>query len=135
MNSDKSITITNAYADKNDIYFVNIDTKAVERGDVATASIYTPDEYTLFEGDAQQGHMCMFTWLRDHSNRVVNGGYYEITWGGAERETNPEFIKEVQQAVEIKIDSLNRAHEDSLALEKAIVALDGEAVTPGGENE
>ena len=135
VNSDKSITITNAYADKNDIYFVNIDTKAVERGDVATASIYTPDEYTLFEGDAQQGHMYMFTWLRDHSNRVINGGYYEITWGGAERETNPEFIKEVQQAVEIKIDSLNRAHEDSLALENGIVAIDGNPVTAEEEME
>ena len=40
VNEDKSINITNAYANSDDIYFVNIDTKATDRGDVATASIY-----------------------------------------------------------------------------------------------
>ena len=61
--------------------------------------------------------------------------YYNASSTPKNEMSYSNFIKEVQQAVEIKIDSLNRAHEDSLALEKAIVALDGEAVTPGGENE
>lgn len=114
VNEDKSITITNAYASSDDIYFVNVDPKANERGDVATASIYTTDEYTFFEGNAEQGHMYMFTWLRDHSNHLVNGGYYEITWGGDERETDPELIENIQQAVDIQIDSLNRAEVEAV---------------------
>ena len=109
VNEDKSINITNAYANSDDIYFVNIDTKATDRGDVATASIYTADEYTFFEGDENKGHLYLFTWLRDYSNHLVNGGYYELTWGGVERETNPELIETIQQAVDSQIDSLNQA--------------------------
>lgn len=109
VNEDKSINITNAYANSDDIYFVNIDTKATDRGDVATASIYTADEYTFFEGDENKGHLYLFTWLRDYSNHLVNGGYYELTWGGVERETNPELIENIQQAVDSQIDSLNQA--------------------------
>ncbi len=114
VNEDKSINITNAYANSDDIYFVNIDTKATDRGDVATASIYTEDEYTFFEGDENKGHLYLFTWLRDYSNHLVNGGYYELTWGGVERETNPELIETIQQAVDIQIDSLNRATMEAL---------------------
>lgn len=114
VNEDKSINITNAYANSDDIYFVNIDTKATDRGDVATASIYTADEYTFFEGDENKGHLYLFTWLRDYSNHLVNGGYYELTWGGVERETNPELIETIQQAVDIQIDSLNQATMEAL---------------------
>ena len=83
-------------------------------GDVATASIYTTDEYTYFEGNAEHGHMYIFTWLRDHSNHLVNGGYYEITWGGDERETDSELNENIQQAVDIQIDSLNRAEAEAV---------------------
>lgn len=114
VNEDKSINITNAYANSDDIYFVNIDTKATDRGDVATASIYTADEYTFFEGDENKGHLYLFTWLRDYSNHLVNGGYYELTWGGVERETNPELIENIQQAVDSQIDSLNQATMEAL---------------------
>ena len=114
VNEDKSINITNAYANSDDIYFVNIDTKATDRGDVATASIYTADEYTFFEGDENKGHLYLFTWLRDYSNHLVNGGYYELTWGGVERETNPELIETIQQAVDSQIDSLNQATMEAL---------------------
>lgn len=114
VNDDKSITITNAYASSDNIYFVYVDPKANERGDVATASIYTTDEYTYFEGNAEHGHMYIFTWLRDHSNHLVNGGYYEITWGGDERETDSELNDNIQQAVDIQIDSLNRAEAEAV---------------------
>ena len=114
VNEDKSITITNAYASSDNIYFVYVDPKANERGDVATASIYTTDEYTYFEGNAEHGHMYIFTWLRDHSNHLVNGGYYEITWGGDERETDSELNDNIQQAVDIQIDSLNRAEAEAV---------------------
>ena len=74
----------------------------------------TADEYTFFEGDENKGHLYLFTWLRDYSNHLVNGGYYELTWGGVERETNPELIETIQQAVDSQIDSLNQATMEAL---------------------
>lgn len=117
VNGDKSVTITNAYAQKDDVYFVTIDPKANGRGDVSTASIYSPDEYTLFSGDRTSGHMYMFTWLRDHTSRIVNGGYFEITWGGDVRETNEDIVRQVRENVRNQPDSLEReSGSDSVLL-------------------
>lgn len=116
VNEDKSIAITNAYAQKDGkTYFVHIDQKAIERGELSTARIYTPEEYSLFDGTQQSGHLYMFTWLRDKANRIIDGGYYEITWGGEPRETTEEVIEKMHEEVELALDSLARVHADSVA--------------------
>lgn len=115
VNADSSLTVLNSYAQQNDQYFfVQIDPKAKERGDLASARIYTPEDYTKFYGGKNKGHMYAFAWLRDPANRIITGGYYELTWGGDKRETDPEFLEEVRISIDSSLDSLARVHADSV---------------------
>mgnify|MGYP003291720849 CR=1 FL=1 len=72
------------------------------------------EDYTKFYGGKDKGHMYAFAWLRDPANRIITGGYYELTWGGDRRETDPEFLEEVRISVDSSLDSLARVHADSV---------------------
>lgn len=101
--SDSTITVLNSYASQEDTYFfVTINPKA-NYDESSYAAIFPIDGYSEFEGDENSGHMYTFTYIYDKLKRQRRRGYYEIVWGGRERQTveaqkEVEFIDEQQKA-------------------------------------
>ena len=93
---DSTILITNAYANKQQEYFfVRINQHAL-KGEPSYAVIYPTQQYSEFDGNQQEGHLYTFLFIYDSDRREINKGYYELTWGNRERQTQ-EAEEDVQQ--------------------------------------
>lgn len=93
---DSTIIITNAYANKKQEYFfVRINQHAL-KGEPSYAVVYPTQQYSEFDGEQHQGHLYTFLFVYDTDRREINKGYYELTWGGRERQTQ-EAEEDVQQ--------------------------------------
>lgn len=71
---------------KESYYLVRIN-KYAEPGEIAYAVLYTSDDYSEFAGDSHRGYFYTYTFLYDIENNLINEGYYEVNWGGHERQT------------------------------------------------
>lgn len=86
-NADSTISIQNAYAEKDGKYFfVHINEKALP-GEVAYACFYPTEDYSEFVGDSQKGYCYAFIFIYDNLKRMLGNGFYEITWGGMPRQS------------------------------------------------
>jgi len=116
VNADSTVAITNSYASKNNEYFfVHINEKAV-LGESAYAALYPLEGYSEFDGDEKKGHFYIFAFIYDSAQRLINRCYYEITWGGRERQTL-EAEAEVQAAMEaekVAQDSISNKQSESV---------------------
>lgn len=84
---DSTITILNYYAEKDkEYFFVDINPKA-ESGKTAYAAIYPVNMYSQFNGDQKAGSMYCFAFIYDKDRKLLNRCYYELTWGGYQRQT------------------------------------------------
>lgn len=93
---DSTILITNAYANKHQEYFfVRINQHAL-KGEPSYAVVYPTQQYSEFDGNQQEGHLYTFLFIYDSDRREINKGYYELTWGNRERQTQ-EAEEDVQQ--------------------------------------
>ena len=115
---DSVIHIHNAYAVKdNEYYFVHINEKA-NPGESAYAAIYPVKGYSFFEGDETAGRLYFFAFIYDKYKRLLNRCYYELTWGGMERQTVEAASQiEAEKAAEKAAEA---ASEDSLEASKEI---------------
>lgn len=87
VNSDSTIAVTNAYAEKTkQYYFVRINPKAVP-GEVAYAALYPVQQWSEYAGDEKGGYLYTFVFLYDTHHRLLERGYYELTWGRGQRQT------------------------------------------------
>lgn len=108
--NDSSVNITNAYADKNgEYYFVTINDKA-KTGESSYAALYPLEGYSEFDGNKNAGHFYIFAFIYDNEKRLINRCYYEVTWGGRQRQTF-----EAEQNLENAIKSGETAQTDSMA--------------------
>ena len=93
---DSTIQITNAYANKKQEYFfVRINQHAL-KGEPSYAVVYPTQQYSEFDGNQKEGHLYTFLFIYDSDRREINKGYYELTWGNRERQTQ-EAEEDVQQ--------------------------------------
>lgn len=95
-NADSTIIITNAYAtQKKEYFFVRIKQHA-SKGEPSYAVVYPGQQYSEFDGNEQEGHLYSFIFVYDINRKIINKGYYELTWGGRERQTleAEEFVQE-----------------------------------------
>lgn len=111
---DSTVSITNSYASQDDEYFfVSINPEAYE-GKTSYAAVYPVNHYSMFEGDKEAGHFYTFVYLYDRNRQEINRCYYEITWGGRERQTF-----EAEKAVNAQVEAERAARADSIAAAKA----------------
>lgn len=88
--NDSTINVTNSYDKiKESYYLVRINSFA-ESGEVAYAVLYTSDDYSEFDGNAQRGYFYTYTFLYDCNNTLIDEGFYEVNWGGHEKKA-PEI--------------------------------------------
>ena len=111
---DSTILITNAYANKKQEYFFVRINQYAQKGEPSYAVVYPTNQYSEFDGNQKEGHLYTFLFVYDSERREINKGYYELTWGGRERQTQ-EAEENVQQQralerakAEQKADSLLR---------------------------
>jgi hypothetical protein len=98
---DSTILITNAYANKKQEYFfVRINQHAQKR-EPSYAVVYPTQQYSEFDGNRNEGHLYTFLFVYDVNRKEINKGYYELTWGGRERQTK-EAEEDVQQQIAIE---------------------------------
>ena len=71
---------------KESYYLVRIN-KYAEPGQIAYAVLYTSDDYSEFAGNSQRGYFYTYTFIYDIENNLIDEGYYEVNWGGHERQT------------------------------------------------
>lgn len=91
--SDSTINVTNSYDKiKESYYLVRVNNYA-ESGAIAYAVLYTSDDYSKFNGNAQRGYFYTYTFLYDSNNNLVDEGFYEVDWGGHEKKA-PEISME-----------------------------------------
>lgn len=113
---DSTINILNAYTDKDGQYhYVHINEKA-KTGESAYAVINPADGNSQFVGTKEAGHCYFFAFIYDKEKRERNRCYYEVTWGGRERQTY-----EAEKLIEIEAkqvrDSLERSMNNPDSLE------------------
>lgn len=98
---DSTITILNAYAEKDkEYFFVSINPDA-EAGKTSYAAIYPVNMYSQFNGDQNAGSMYCFLFTYDKNRQLLNRCYYELTWGGYHRQTiEAEKVIDAQKAAE-----------------------------------
>ncbi len=97
-NADSTISIENAYTKKGDKYFfVHVNEKASD-GEIAYACFYPTEEYSKFDGDAEKGYCYSYIFVYDKSKTLLGSGYYELDWGGMERQS-VDYV-EAEEAVE-----------------------------------
>lgn len=113
---DSTISITNAYANKQQEYFFVRINQSAKKGEPSYAVIYPTRQYSEFDGNQKKGYMYTFLFVYDTERREINKGYYELTWGGHERQTQ-EAEEDVQQQIALErakaeqiADSLIREH-------------------------
>lgn len=83
--NDSTINVTNSYDKiKESYYLVRINPYA-ESGEIAYAVLYTSDDYSEFNGNAQRGYFYTYTFLYDCNNTLIDEGFYEVNWGGHEK--------------------------------------------------
>lgn len=91
--NDSTINVTNSYDKiKESYYLVRINSYA-ESGEAAYAVLYTSDDYSEFDGNAQRGYFYTYTFLYDCNNTLIDEGFYEVNWGGHEKKA-PEITSE-----------------------------------------
>lgn len=91
--NDSTINVTNSYDKiKESYYLVRINSYA-ESGEAAYAVLYTSDDYSEFDGNAQRGYFYTYTFLYDCNNTLIDEGFYEVNWGGHEKKA-PEITTE-----------------------------------------
>lgn len=91
--NDSTINVINSYDKiKESYYLVRINNYA-ESGDIAYAVLYTSDDYSEFNGNAQRGYFYTYTFLYDRNNNLIDEGFYEVDWGGHEKKA-PEISME-----------------------------------------
>lgn len=108
---DSTISITNAYANKDDhYYFVQINPKAVDN-ELSYALLYPKEQESEFAGRQDSGYVYCYAFLYDARKQMVDRGFYELVWGKGERqcaeiemEIKAQIEKEKQEAA--KKDSL-----------------------------
>ena len=106
---DSTISITNAYANKKQEYFfVRINQHAI-KGEPSYAVVYPTQQYSEFDGDKNEGHLYTFLFVYDSDRKEINKGYYELTWGGRERQT-----REAEEDVQVQ-RALERAKAEQIA--------------------
>lgn len=115
---DSTVNITNAYADQNgDYYFVHINEKA-KSGESSYAVLYPTHQYSEFAGTQKQGYFYIFAFIYDNEKNELRRCYYEVTWGGAIRQT-VEAEQSLEQAIKSgdiqRTDSIAKAQADSLS--------------------
>lgn len=85
--NDSTLNVTNSYDKiKEDYYLVRINQHA-EPGGIAYAVLYTSNDYSEFSGNAQRGYFYTYLFLYDKENNLIDEGYYEVNWGGHDRQT------------------------------------------------
>lgn len=115
---DSTVHITNAYAEQNGAYFVQINPKALQ-DEISYATVYVDNQYAQFFGDEQSGNFYAFVYLYDGARRLKDGGYYELTWGDAEPQTlDVEESLKTEIAARVQADSIaEAAAQDTLSAE------------------
>lgn len=121
VNTDSTIVITNEYAKRdNEFYFVRLSNDK-HRGEPSYAAIYPGNHYSFFEGDAEKGRLYMFAYIYDGERRQLTRGYYEVVWGGAERQT-AEAEKMIME--EMKAERIEAIHAaDSIRQEQLVDSI------------
>lgn len=120
VNADSSLSIRNAYAEQNgEYFFVHINDKA-QPGKSAYAALYPLHGYSTFEGSQQAGSMSVFAFIYDTDKNQLNRCYYELTWGGMERQT-----LEAETQLQAEIDA-EKAAQDSIAAAEAALKAEKE---------
>lgn len=95
---DSTILITNSYANqKQEYFFVRINQHAM-RGEPSYAVVYPTNQYSEFDGNQKEGHLYTFVFVYDSDRKEINKGYYELTWGNRERQTQ-EAEEGIQQQI------------------------------------
>ena len=90
--NDSTITILNAYTQKdNDFFFVKINDKAIQ-GEPAYAVLrpYTHkpvDDFSEAIMNREGGYMYVLAYIYDGARRQIDCGYYEIVWGSGRPQT------------------------------------------------
>ena len=96
--NDSTILITNSYANqKQEYFFVRINQHAM-RGEPSYAVVYPTNQYSEFDGNQKEGHLYTFVFVYDSDRKEINKGYYELTWGNRERQTQ-EAEEGIQQQI------------------------------------
>jgi len=93
---DSTITVTNAYANKQQEYFFVRINQHAQKGEPSYAVVCPTDQFSEFDGDKQNGHLYTFIFVYDPNRKEINKGYYELTWGNRERQTK-EAEEDIQQ--------------------------------------
>lgn len=108
--NDSTINVINSYDKiKESYYLVRINQHA-EPGEIAYAVLYTSNDYSEFDGNAQRGYFYTYTFLYDNNNNRIDEGYYEVNWGGHERQA-PEITQDADEVIEDaqeKTDSISQ---------------------------
>ena len=118
---DSTIIITNAYANKKkEYFFVRINQHAL-KGEPSYAVIYPSQQYSEFDGDEHEGHLYTFVFVHDTDKKEINKGYYELTWGKRERQTQEaeEGIQQLRAEERAKAEHI----ADSLLREELIDSI------------
>ena len=95
---DSTILITNAYANKKQEYFFVRINQHAQKGEPAYAVVYPTNQYSEFDGNEQEGYLYTFVFVYDPERKEINKGYYELTWGNRERQTQ-EAEEDIQQQI------------------------------------
>jgi len=93
-NADSTISIQNAYAEKDGKYFfVHVNQKAAI-GEVAYVCLYPTEDYSMFAGDENRGYCYSYVFVYDKFKTMLGSGFYELTWGGEERHSKDYELDE-----------------------------------------
>ena len=111
---DSTIIITNAYANKKKEYFFVRINQHASKGEPSYAVVYPTHQYSEFDGNQKEGHLYTFVFIHDSDRKELSKGYYELTWGKRERQTEEaeegiqQQIAEERAKAELIADSLLR---------------------------
>ena len=118
---DSTIIITNAYANKKQEYFFVRINQHAQKGEPSYAVVYPTQQYSEFDGNEQNGHLYAFVFVHGPDRKELNKGYYELTWGNRERQTQEAEEGIQQQIAEERIKAEQIA--DSLIREQLIDSI------------
>ena len=84
---DKTVAFTNAYANKDNRYFFVRINEHAEEGEPAYAALYPVERYSEFDGSRKSGYFWCYCFVYNNDHKIIDEGYYEVDWGGSERQT------------------------------------------------
>lgn len=96
--NDSTIKIINAYASKKQEYFFVRINQHAQKGAPSYAVVYPTQQYSEFNGNQKDGYLYTFLFVYDSDRKEINKGYYELTWGKCERQTQ-EAEEDIQQQI------------------------------------